>query len=135
MPTDDIMWKQEVLLLPFHIIRLKLADLVPSEIENKAPLFAKLEERRLRLGQSNFAASSPPTRHWNTSRAEIWVEAIQPFCEAPGMRKHYLEVGIREFAMNAFGRDLEDEEYSLISGKDFTFSCVFLLTSLEFLGH
>jgi hypothetical protein len=134
-----------VALLPFEVRLAKVAAVAGVAPED--PLLAKLRERRLDLGDHDFASGVKPDTSWTSSRMTTWVKALRPVCASPKMRARFsaLPDKLDDLVLAAYGRRAAPEDRRIVDEAlagapldepaRYETICLAVLSSLEFVAR
>lgn len=137
-PTTD-----SVRMLPFRVRLQKLADVVGVPVD--APMFDRLRELRLDLGDYDFAKGVSPDLSWTSRKMALWIDGLLPVCDSAEMKQRYpdWEDALPSFVLRAHGRPLQPDDSAIVqqalteapipAALQHRTLCVGLLSSAEFL--
>lgn len=132
-------------LLPFHVRLARVAQVVGVTTEDAA--LAEMRERRLELGDHDFATGVRPNLAWTSSRMSAWVATLMPVCQSPAMRTRYptLPGDVAALMAAAYGRNATDEDLAAVDEalaevpiddeERYMATCLAVLSSVEFVAR
>lgn len=138
------MSREAVSLLPFDVRLAKLAKTLGVEVSD--PVLEPVREKRLELGDHDYANGVPPDRTWSSGRVGVWVRALRSVCTSDAMRAQHpkLPEGLDAFVLAAFGRRATDEDRSAVNeavaglsdpAAKYQTTCLAVFSSLEFVAR
>jgi hypothetical protein len=134
----------EVDLLPFYVRMQNLATVAGTTLDD--PMFAALYAHAHLLGDHDYAHGEAPDLRWSADKMQVWVESLEPVCDAPTFQARYpgLIEDPRALVRAAFAREATDAEleaYAEVSlGQSdpayaYRLTCMAILSSLEFVAR
>lgn len=134
----------EARLLPFHVRMTNLSTVVGVPIDD--PIFTELYDRRVLLGDHDFANGIAPDLTWHPDRMAAWVRSLKPVCSSAAFLTKFPNASEdpRLLLRTTLAREPTDEELEAYGGLRSVSSdpvvldqlaCLTALSSLEFVAH